>query len=81
MAVTFKTKACADVTMLDASAKQVLGLIGKEFGVRVLCSHETRSAAGDAFAWTEGAQAVVRGKTGALRTWMPVPFPGRDAMR
>ena len=34
MAITFKTKACGDVTMLDANAKQVLGIIGKEFGVR-----------------------------------------------
>jgi hypothetical protein len=34
MAITFKTRACGDVTMLDASARQVLALIGKEFGVR-----------------------------------------------
>ncbi len=34
MAITFKTKACGDVTMLDANAKQVLAIIGKEFGVR-----------------------------------------------
>lgn len=34
MAITFKTKACGDVTMLDANARQVLGIIGKEFGVR-----------------------------------------------
>ncbi|MBL8383041.1 MAG: DUF1840 domain-containing protein [Burkholderiales bacterium] len=34
MAVTFKTKACADITLLDANARQVLEIIGKEFGVR-----------------------------------------------
>ena len=34
MAITFKTKACGDVTMLDANARHVLGIIGKEFGVR-----------------------------------------------
>ena len=34
MAITFRTKACGDVTMLDANAKQVLAIIGKEFGVR-----------------------------------------------
>ena len=34
MAITFKTKACGDVTMLDANAKQVLDIIGKSVGVR-----------------------------------------------
>ncbi len=34
MAITFKTRASGDVTMLDANAKQVLEIIGKQFGVR-----------------------------------------------
>ena len=34
MAITFKTRASGDVTMLDANAKQVLDIIGKDFGVR-----------------------------------------------
>ena len=34
MAVTFKTRASGDITMLDANAGQVLKIIGKEFGVR-----------------------------------------------
>ena len=34
MAITFKTRASGDVTMLDANAKHVLEIIGKEFGVR-----------------------------------------------
>ena len=34
MAVTFKTRASGDVTMLDANARQVLDIIGKDFGVR-----------------------------------------------
>ena len=34
MALTFKTRASGDVIMLDANAKQVLEIIGKEFGVR-----------------------------------------------
>ncbi len=33
MAITFKTRASGDVTMLDANAKQVLQIIGKEFSV------------------------------------------------
>jgi len=46
MAITFKTKACGDVTMLDADVKQVLGLIGKEMGVRgVITAHEASLAA------------------------------------
>jgi hypothetical protein len=34
MAITFKTKAHGDVTMLDANAKEVLDIIGKAFGAR-----------------------------------------------
>jgi Domain of unknown function (DUF1840) len=34
MALTFKSRAGTDVTMLDANAKQVLELIGKEMSVR-----------------------------------------------
>ena len=34
MAITFKTPASGNVTMLDANAKQVLEIIGKQFGVR-----------------------------------------------
>ena len=46
MAVTFTTKANGDVTMLDANAKEVLGLIGKEFGTRgVITAGEAAAAA------------------------------------
>jgi hypothetical protein len=46
MAITFTTKASGDVTMLDAHAKQVLGLIGKDFGTRgVITASEAAAAA------------------------------------
>lgn len=46
MALTFKTKAAADVTMLDANAKQVLELIGKEWAVRgVITAGEAQACA------------------------------------
>jgi len=46
MAITFTTKAAGDVTMLDANAKEVLGLIGKDFGVRgVITAAEAAGAA------------------------------------
>ena len=34
MAITFRTKACGDVTMPTPTRKLVLTVIGKEFGVR-----------------------------------------------
>jgi hypothetical protein len=61
MAVTFKTKACADVTMLDASAKQVLGLIGKEFGVRGVITAAEAPAALAKIAAAVAAQGGDRG--------------------
>lgn len=58
MAITFKTKAAGDVTMLDANAKQVLDIIGKTFGVRgVITAAEAPLAARrlrDAIAAQEG---------------------------
>lgn len=46
MAVTFKTKASGDVTLLDANAQQILALIGKDFGVRgVITAAEAGAAA------------------------------------
>jgi hypothetical protein len=45
MAVTFTTKASGDVTMLDAHAKQVLDLIGKDFGTRGVITAAEASAA------------------------------------
>jgi len=45
MAITFTTKASGDVTMLDAHAKQVLGLIGKDFGTRGVITAAEASAA------------------------------------
>lgn len=46
MAITFTTKAAGDVTMLDANAKQVLDLIGKDFGTRgVITAAEAGAAA------------------------------------
>ena len=46
MAITFTTKAAGDVPMLDANAKQVLDLIGKDFGVRgVITAGEAAAAA------------------------------------
>ncbi len=46
MAFTFTTKASGDVTMLDAHAKQVLGLIGKDAGTRgVITAAEAGAAA------------------------------------
>lgn len=46
MAITFKTKAAGDVTMLDANAKEVLDLIGKDFGTRgVITAAEAQAAA------------------------------------
>ena len=46
MAVTFTTKASGDVTMLDAHAKQVMDLIGKDLGTRgVITAAEAAAAA------------------------------------
>lgn len=40
MALTFKTKAAGDITMLDAHARQLLDLIGKEWAVRGVITPE-----------------------------------------
>ena len=46
MAITFTSKASGDITMLDANAKQMLEIIGKDFGVRgVITAAEAGSAA------------------------------------
>ena len=46
MAVTFTTKASADITMLDVHARQMLDLIGKEYGTRgVITAGEAAAAA------------------------------------
>ncbi len=44
MAITFKSK-MQDVTMLDAHAKQVLEIIGKDFGARGVISAGEAGAA------------------------------------
>lgn len=47
MAVTFKTKACGDITMLDANARELFGIIGKDLGVRgVITAAEAPPAIG-----------------------------------
>jgi adenylate cyclase len=45
--------------------------LSKERGVRILCSPATREAAGEAFRWSEGEPARIRGKAGELRPWAP----------
>jgi hypothetical protein len=61
MAITFTTKAAGDVTMLDANARQMLELIGKDFGVRgVITAAEAGAAAAKLRA---AASAVQSGKT------------------
>jgi Domain of unknown function (DUF1840) len=61
MAVTFKTRACGEVTMLDANAKQVLALIGKEFGVRGVITAAEAPAALAKLAAAVAAQGGGRG--------------------
>jgi len=58
MAITFTTKAAGDVTMLDANAKQVLDLLGKEFGTRGVI---TAAEAGAAAAKLRAAGSAQRG--------------------
>lgn len=62
MAVTFTTKASGDVTMLDANARQVLELIGKDFGSRgVITAGEAAAAAAKLRA--AGSAVKAQGKT------------------
>jgi hypothetical protein len=61
MAITFKSK-MQDVTMLDAHAKQVMEIIGKDFGVRgVISAGEAGAAAAKLRA--AGAASKAQGKT------------------
>jgi cyclopropane-fatty-acyl-phospholipid synthase len=56
MAITFKTKANGDITMLDANAKQVLSMIGKTYGERgVITAGEASAAAARLRAANEAA--------------------------
>ena len=62
MAVTFTTKANGDVTMLDANAKQILEVIGKDFGSRgVITAGEAAAAAAKLRA--AGSAVKQQGKT------------------
>ena len=66
MAITFTTKASADITMLDANARQVLGIIGKDFGSRGVITAAEAQAAADrlkAAGASAKAQAAQQGKT------------------
>jgi hypothetical protein len=76
MAITFKTKACADITMLDASAKQVLGIIGKEAGVRgVITAQEAPLAVSRlhaAIAADGGAAPDEEAEPEAARAYVPL---------
>ena len=77
MALTFRTKACGDVTMLDANAKQVLAIIGKEFGVRgVITAAEAATAAAklrDAVAAESGDRGPDEDREPeAARNWVPL---------
>lgn len=59
MAITFKTKAAGDVTMLDANAREILEMIGKDFGTRgVITAAEAQTAADK----LRGAGAALRGQ-------------------
>ena len=76
MAITFKTKACGDVTMLDANARHVLGIIGKEFGVRgVITAAEARQAVAllrSAIAADAGAAPDEDAEPEAARAYVPL---------
>ena len=76
MAITFKTKACGDVTMLDANARQVLGIIGKEFGVRgVITAAEAPQAVAllrSAIAADAGATPDEDAEPEAARAYVPL---------
>jgi hypothetical protein len=76
MAITFKTKACGDVTMLDANARQVLGIIGKEFGVRgVITAAEAPQAVAllrAAIAADAGAAPDEDAEPAAARAYVPL---------
>lgn len=62
MAVTFTTKASGDVTMLDANAKQILDVIGKDFSSRgVITAGEAAAAAAKLRA--AGSAVKSQGKT------------------
>jgi len=61
MAITFTSKSSGDVTMLDANAKQVLELIGKDFGVRGVIT-ATEAAAAAAKLRAAGAAAGSQGR-------------------
>jgi Domain of unknown function (DUF1840) len=66
MAITFTTKSGPNITMLDANAKQVLDIIGKELGTRgVITAGEAQAAAERLKAAGAGAkaQAAQQGKT------------------
>src|SRR5205823_3032416 len=51
-------------------ASRIEGLT-KEHGVPVLVSDTTRAQAGDGFRWSAAAALPVRGKSEAVRTWIP----------
>ena len=76
MAITFKTKACGDVTMLDANARQLLGIIGKEFGVRgVITAAEAPQAVAllrSAIAADAGATPDEDAEPEAARAYVPL---------
>lgn len=76
MAITFKTKACGDVTMLDANARHVLGIIGKEFGVRgVITAAEAPQALAllrSAIAADAGAAPDEDAEPEAARAYVPL---------
>jgi hypothetical protein len=69
MAITFKTRASGEVTMLDANAKQVLEIIGKEFGVRGVI---TAAEAPQAIARLKAAIAAQGGEHGPDEEAEPV---------
>ena len=69
MAITFKTRASGDVTMLDANAKQVLQIIGKEFGARGVI---TAVEAPQAIALLKAAIAAPGGERGPDEEAEPV---------
>ena len=69
MAITFKTRASGDLTMLDANARQVLEIIGKEFGVRGVI---TAAEAPQAIALLQAAIAAQGGERGPDEEAEPV---------
>ncbi len=69
MAITFKTRASGDLTMLDANARQVLEIIGKEFGMRGVI---TAAEAPQAIALLQAAIAAQGGERGPDEEAEPV---------